>query len=682
MPNVIDEFLVAISYKVEGEAQMRDAVRTATIQARLLTDAMEKMLQGLFDMFHRVSENMDKMYFAAQRANVTVEQLREMGYAAQQAGSSLEAFQKTGEKLREMFAANPFHKQALAHMLGIDLDNKQAIKEAGGVVEYLGTAIARLYEKKPAAAMVLAQRYGFTIQQLDALRDPRHKELLAEMHELSKGPLGVNEERRSEYEFQKTRLQEIVNRIIMKFEATFIEKYAHLVNQFANFLLSHGEQIADVLAKIAAALIEVAMVIGNFALTVDHFISRTVGWKNALLIMVGGFAALLPLSIVAGLLKTISLITIPTWLLGLLGVGAGLGLAAYGAFGGGGAGNIPEGEQGATTGEGGEPISGARAGHEGDLLDWTGATSGGKPVPGAPQEEGGYAPSGGEAAPGGRYTGGMHPEGGGGGAGVAKPGTGVAGEEGPSPPASLLARAAALVNQGGSSSELQSFMAQNGYPMSGNWCGEFAASVVKAGGGKPPAGAAVASNWLNWGEHVDPQNARPGDIAVRRRSRFGGAVRPGDVGGHVGFVNSVDPSGRSFDLLGGNQGRALVPHSFNEYEIRRPRQETRIATNAPVRIETNEGVKVKTDAPVQVMAEGLKKAAIMTKTTAEASAQLNRQVKEAGLGGQSPTPIEDRETAVTTNVRVDSQKTPHSVGDKREVTPSQRVRRHMISPAY
>lgn len=138
-------------------------------------------------------------------------------------------------------------------------------------------------------------------------------------------------------------------------------------------------------------------------------------------------------------------------------------------------------------------------------------------------------------------------------------------------PTPVLDQAKALLQRGGSTGALQQFMAAQGYPKSGNWCGEFAASVVSASGGQPPKGAAVASNWMNWGEHVDAENAKAGDIAVRKRSRFGGMSRPGQTGSHVGLVDSVDSRSGRFNLLGGNQGRPIVPHGLNEYEFRRGR---------------------------------------------------------------------------------------------------------------
>ena len=143
--------------------------------------------------------------------------------------------------------------------------------------------------------------------------------------------------------------------------------------------------------------------------------------------------------------------------------------------------------------------------------------------------------------------------------------------EGKPVPPELLKRGEELLKGGAKSTDLQDFMSKNGYPMNGNWCGEFAASVVKAGGGTPPKDAAVASNWLKWGEHVEQGQERPGDIAVRKTSRYGGKAVAGQPGSHVGLVSSIDKTG--FNLEAGNQGRPIIHHEEGEYEYRRPRQE-------------------------------------------------------------------------------------------------------------
>lgn len=142
------------------------------------------------------------------------------------------------------------------------------------------------------------------------------------------------------------------------------------------------------------------------------------------------------------------------------------------------------------------------------------------------------------------------------------PAAGGAGD--PTVPADILGRARQVALTGGPGA-VENFMASQGYPKRGNWCGEFAASVVKSVGGTPPQNPAIASNWRNYGvpETGAPQ---PGDVAVARRG-----VRTGDTGSHVTFVESYDPKTGTFKGLGGNQ-RAGMESTFGagEYDFRRP----------------------------------------------------------------------------------------------------------------
>jgi uncharacterized protein (TIGR02594 family) len=134
----------------------------------------------------------------------------------------------------------------------------------------------------------------------------------------------------------------------------------------------------------------------------------------------------------------------------------------------------------------------------------------------------------------------------------------------PTVPSNILATAQHVALQGGPGA-VSEFMRQQGYPKDGPWCGEFAASVVKAAGFTPPKNAAVASNWRTFGEPVvgPPQ---PGDIAVANRG-----VRTGDPGSHVTFVEGYNPKTGTFTGLGGNQ-RSGFESTFKAsgYSFRRP----------------------------------------------------------------------------------------------------------------
>jgi len=125
-------------------------------------------------------------------------------------------------------------------------------------------------------------------------------------------------------------------------------------------------------------------------------------------------------------------------------------------------------------------------------------------------------------------------------------------------PSAILAKAKQVAQLGGGPAVFQ-FMASMGHPKAGNWCGEFAASVVKAAGGTPPRNPEVASNWRHFGHQV--ATPMPGDIAVRR------GTPTGSTGSHVTVVGAIDPGGGGFTAIGGNQGRMVSHYATGSYQF-------------------------------------------------------------------------------------------------------------------
>jgi hypothetical protein len=111
--------------------------------------------------------------------------------------------------------------------------------------------------------------------------------------------------------------------------------------------------------------------------------------------------------------------------------------------------------------------------------------------------------------------------------------------------------------------KLMQFMRDMGYPKLGEWCGEFAASVIKRAGGTPPSGAAIASNWRRYGTPDTLPHA--GDIAVAARG-----VPTGATGSHVGFVTGVDLENGIFTLESGNASNIYTTRKITCFSFHTP----------------------------------------------------------------------------------------------------------------
>ena len=118
--------------------------------------------------------------------------------------------------------------------------------------------------------------------------------------------------------------------------------------------------------------------------------------------------------------------------------------------------------------------------------------------------------------------------------------------------------------------KLVTFMRDMGYPKAGEWCGEFAASIIKRAGGTPPRRAAIASNWRRYGT----PDAMPhvGDVAVADRG-----VPTGATGSHVGFVTGVDLKNDMFTLESGNAGNIYTIRKISCFSFHTPPNNVRSA---------------------------------------------------------------------------------------------------------
>lgn len=120
------------------------------------------------------------------------------------------------------------------------------------------------------------------------------------------------------------------------------------------------------------------------------------------------------------------------------------------------------------------------------------------------------------------------------------------------------------------------FINSHGGHVDANYCGDFVGAVTRAQGGTPPKGYPVATSWANYGTPVKPGDEQPGDVAIYMRNH-----KPGETGGHVGFVGSKGALGKGrFQFFGANVTRESTA-SESDVIFRRPPKPEQDKTETP-----------------------------------------------------------------------------------------------------
>jgi len=91
------------------------------------------------------------------------------------------------------------------------------------------------------------------------------------------------------------------------------------------------------------------------------------------------------------------------------------------------------------------------------------------------------------------------------------------------------------------------------------WCAAFVGAMLKRAG-MPHTGKLNARSYLDWGEPVDPEDAREGDILVFSRGD------PNGWQGHVAFNAGRTTSG-DWRCLGGNQGNQVNVKTYDHARL-------------------------------------------------------------------------------------------------------------------
>ena len=307
--------------------------RSTMAEAKNPLDVIDKVGQGLAGF----AGQLENVYFAAQRAGVSVANLKAVEYSAQSLGISAETASKSVESLAR-FMRNTTGGEGVVRHLGVRTrDDKGQMRDAVEIMVDLGGALAK--QSAPAASKT-ATTLGIDDDMLQAMRSGQFAAQIQQFRGLTAGTR-FDEAASSSHQFMGglRQIQAMSDGIATNVGGNVVQRLAPQLAEVQAWFAKNGPQIETRLSEMAGAMtaaVEVAtpMLLGM----ADTFLAldtATDGWSTSILAVGVGLKWLGAAEMVGGLKKTAQAVS---ELFGLIGGGAAEAGAAAGAGAGVGAG--------------------------------------------------------------------------------------------------------------------------------------------------------------------------------------------------------------------------------------------------------------------------------------------------------------------------------------------------------
>ncbi|MBZ9939134.1 phage tail-type lysozyme domain-containing protein [Mesorhizobium sp. BR1-1-16] len=320
--NVIDSYLIALGFKVDAQSQARfkDTVDGAFKAAAGLAAAWAAAETAIAAAVVKVASSLDSMYFAAQRANTSVANVKAYTYALSQLGVSASAAGSTIEGIARAIRTNPGN-ESLLHALGVqtrdangglrdtvdimvDLD-KQLSKKP----QYVGTQYAAALGLDEGTFNALRGKWGAIQKEMDDYR----QKAAAMGVDPNKAAAEANQLMTQVRSFQAT-IDLLVLRIAQDLGPTIL-KY---VKDFGDWITAHQAEIVKFVGELSKALADIATTLADMAKAAGPIVDKF----NAMSLAITGKDGL------EVALAAVLLYMTTRWVPGMLAAGA----SAAGAF--------------------------------------------------------------------------------------------------------------------------------------------------------------------------------------------------------------------------------------------------------------------------------------------------------------------------------------------------------------
>ena len=276
---VLREFLISLGFSVDSTSNQNfnTAIKDTTKTVAKLAAVAETAALAVYAATIKMSDGLEKLYFASQRTGASVESLKAIGYAASQMGSSVQDATSSLESLSHKLRTNPGYG-ALANSL---LGGKANLQDSS-------VLLGQLAERFKTMPYYLANAYAEAL----GISESTLRAMLAGIGEFSaeyKSKLktfGVDMEAAAasgrRFMISVRQVQSSIDMLWTKIGAPFADRLAISFKAFDKFLANNSGAIVQVITKALNFILAMADIISRIVYKIVEGGIRLVKWFESL----------------------------------------------------------------------------------------------------------------------------------------------------------------------------------------------------------------------------------------------------------------------------------------------------------------------------------------------------------------------------------------------------------------
>lgn len=177
-PTVLKEFVVKLSYQIDEASQRKfqRGLEGATAATFELGKALAAVSAGIAVAAAKIGQNLDELYYQAQRTNAGAQSIKAMGYAVSQLGGSYREALGSIEAFSAKLRQNPGY-ESMVRQLGVVTRQNGKLRDTVDIMQDLGNA---LQSKPYYVAYQYANSLGIDEKTFQAMRSGEYQRRMDE----------------------------------------------------------------------------------------------------------------------------------------------------------------------------------------------------------------------------------------------------------------------------------------------------------------------------------------------------------------------------------------------------------------------------------------------------------------------------------------------------------------------